>query len=408
MKVSHTSAKEGSASHNDRTFDLSKAEHIDQARMKHNRYWTRYEGLTFEEGEKKFYQERYGHLIAEQNKKRKQAVPVDYYLKEKRYCPEEIILQIGNIKETIHDDQVFDECFDEYLAELQKWNNEHGNHIQILNYAIHKDETTVHAHIRRVWEYTGKDGSIHIGITKALEQSGVTAKTKNINSRHSNELKIAFESMMYQKWINICESKGIEVDKTPGNESHKKIRDYKRDERIKEIETLYERISKNERANSEARKFGEGESLEVDENETPTGRYLMEEMHYKELKNLEKQFLESKNNVSRFETGIKNKSAELKENEERLKDYREANKNIRQRITDIKNAIASYDENLILKAMKIGEDSINDRSMEDQEFLGTTGYYNQEKYSSIDEAADAMEQYYADLELNEEKNIPER
>lgn len=408
MKVSHTSAKEGSASHNDRTFDLSKAEHIDRNRMKYNRYWTRYEGLSFEDGEKKFYLERYGHLIKEQNKKRKQPVPVEYYLKEKRYCPEEIILQIGNIRETITDDKIFDECFDEYLAELQKWNNEHGNHIQILNYAVHKDETTVHAHIRRVWEYTGKDGRHHIGIKKALEQSGLKVESGAKKSRYSNDMKATFDRIMYQKWINICESKGLEIDKTPGNEAHKKIKDYKRDERVKEIEALYDMINKHERANSDARRFGNGESMELDANETPTGRYLMDEKHYKELKALEKRFLESKNNVSRFETGIKSKEKELEENEERLKDYREANRNMRRRIEEIKQAVNSYDEDLILKAMQTGEDCLNNRSDVDQEFLGKNGYYNQEKYKSIDDAADAMEQYYTELELENEKNVPER
>lgn len=47
MKVSHNSSRtQGSASHNDRTFDTNKADHIDQGRLKDNRYWCIYEGLS--------------------------------------------------------------------------------------------------------------------------------------------------------------------------------------------------------------------------------------------------------------------------------------------------------------------------------------------------------------------------
>ena len=130
MKVSHSnSRRQGSASHNDRSFDVRKADHIDQSRMSENRYWCIYEGMSFEEAERKFYEEHYSQMIHRQNEHRKDALSISDYLRIPRYCPEELILQIGCVDDTAKDSAVFDTCFDKYMIYLKEWNQSHGGHM---------------------------------------------------------------------------------------------------------------------------------------------------------------------------------------------------------------------------------------------------------------------------------------
>lgn len=237
MKVSHNnSRKQGSASHNDRSFDVQKAGHIDQSRMSKNRYWCIHEGMSFEEAERKFYEEHYNEMLHIQNGHRKDKLGMDDYLRTPRYCPEELILQIGSVGDTVTDPAVFDSCFDGYMAYLEEWNQSHGGHMHVLNYAVHKDEATIHAHIRRVWDYTAKDGTRRIGSSSALKAAGVRVPDPDKPEGRLNNRKVAFDHMMRERWIEICEEHGITVDRQPRKDRHQKISDYKRDRRIEEIE----------------------------------------------------------------------------------------------------------------------------------------------------------------------------
>ena len=72
MKVSyHASKQQGAASHNDRTFDLNLATHIDQSRLHLNHYWTWAPGMDFESAERLFYRQNYMQMAEEQNRNRK-------------------------------------------------------------------------------------------------------------------------------------------------------------------------------------------------------------------------------------------------------------------------------------------------------------------------------------------------
>ena len=101
--------------HNDRTFDVSNSEHIDEERAKHNVYWDCFNGYrtfaekqvqseladTFEEVEELFYSAKYGAYVEAQNARNdknrhseRNRTTTDL-LKDKRTCPEETIYQIG-------------------------------------------------------------------------------------------------------------------------------------------------------------------------------------------------------------------------------------------------------------------------------------------------------------------------
>ena len=99
--------------HNDRNFNISHAEHIDPERVKDNRYWN-WTGkeITFEAAEVAFYEKHIRqHLDAQNTRYRAQrqaerVKTMDEYRKSPQTCPEEVILQIGKLGDTIPADMM--------------------------------------------------------------------------------------------------------------------------------------------------------------------------------------------------------------------------------------------------------------------------------------------------------------
>lgn len=99
------------ARHNDRQFDINKADHIKEDNSKENVYWhwmqEEQPQMTFEEAEAAFY-EKYcrSYLDAQNNRYKKQrhaerVKSMDEYRTTPQTCPEEVIWAIGNQNDTI-------------------------------------------------------------------------------------------------------------------------------------------------------------------------------------------------------------------------------------------------------------------------------------------------------------------
>ena len=118
--------------HNDRNFDVSNSEHIDVERAKENIYWDCYQGYslpgmednrkyTFSEIEREFYYENYREFVEGQNQRNREArhtdrhKTIDGILENTKTCPEETILQLGNIDKTV-DASVFAKIAAEYCC----------------------------------------------------------------------------------------------------------------------------------------------------------------------------------------------------------------------------------------------------------------------------------------------------
>ena len=98
--------------------------------------------MDFESAERLFYRQNYTQMAEEQNRNRKTKRIPEEYLNLKRYKPEEAIVQIGNVEDQPEDPKIFDECFEAFIRFLNDWNKEHGEHMHLLDYAVHKDEAT--------------------------------------------------------------------------------------------------------------------------------------------------------------------------------------------------------------------------------------------------------------------------
>ena len=253
----HCGVGAGNADHNDRSNILKARQqdksmednHIDLDRTAGNVYAVydaeqgRYINPTkpLHEYERDFYIKNYSEALEETNRKYlanrhpERCKTIDDLLADKlpngranRTAPEEIILQIGD-KDHHPDKETFIQCMREYFATLVEYSRQYGDHIHVLDIAIHVDEATPHAHLRRVIDYKDEHGLSHIGQAKGLEQMGIPLPDPAApRSRHNNH-KMTFDKQMRECFQTICRNHGLDIElevKEPGRKHIKEKEKY--------------------------------------------------------------------------------------------------------------------------------------------------------------------------------------
>lgn len=254
----HCGVGAGSADHNDRSHILKAREknksledgHIDLERTSGNIYAVfdteqgRFIGnptKPLHEYERDFYIKNYSEALEETNKKYlenrhpERCRTIDDLLADKlpngranRTAPEEIILQIGD-KDHHPDNETFIQCMREYFATLVNYSHEYGDHVHVLDIAIHLDEATPHAHLRRVIDYKDEHGLSHIGQAKGLEQMGIPLPDQEAPRSRHNNYKMTFDKQMRECFQQICMNHGIDIElevKEPGRKHIKEKEKY--------------------------------------------------------------------------------------------------------------------------------------------------------------------------------------
>ena len=191
---------------------------------------------TFEKGEKLFYEKYYSADLERKNKhyKKKGNIKavrtIDEVLKSEKTAPEELVLSIGKKGDTVDSDTA-KKCFNEYVQTLNQWNMEHGDHMKILNLALHRDEEegVDHLHLRRTWDYVDKYGNLVLNQNKALELCGIEPPDPSQKISQYNNRKMTFDNLMREKWLDICEKHGVKVEREPliDKKRHMSVKEYK-------------------------------------------------------------------------------------------------------------------------------------------------------------------------------------
>lgn len=252
--------------HNDRNFDINKAEHIDAERMYLNKYWTLYDTeLSFKDMELEFYTRNFSKHIEFQNEKHLQCrrkdkmVSVEEYYKAKNTRPEDVILQVGNRNEHITGEELW-KCAMQYRTEFDE---KYGKHCKILNMALHMDEATPHVHIRRVWLGEDKYGHQHASCNSALQKMGFDMSDEK--STWKNNPKTKFTEMERGLFENICQRNGIDIDiDNRSDREHLSLDEYKKKMRLKDLEKTREDLE--EQAERKALALLESERRMMEEN----------------------------------------------------------------------------------------------------------------------------------------------
>lgn len=346
-RVSKKTGKPYNPKHNDRNFDKENAENLldNPERKNIDHQWLDVldpdeksklfsllkidkETLTNEEAESLFYQLYYRKWLNDQNEKHlksrhtERIKNMDQVRENKNYCPEEEILKIGKMKDVQVDPDIYNKCVDEYISFLME---KYGKHLHILDWSTHFDEPGgVHTHIRWVWDYTDeKDGLLKIGQDKALEQLGfdlpipegtiltdesgntLYEKDKEGNLKKDengepipqrakksrfNNRKMPFSAQNREKWLDICEAHGIEVERIADKKAKRGQELYEMNQENQNIEKENERLTEANKSLTEVNK-----NLKAEE-EDLSGKVNKLEQREKDLRQsvqtLEKQALE--------------------------------------------------------------------------------------------------------------------
>lgn len=248
--------------HNDRSFNISHAEHIDPERVKLNRYWN-WTGkeMTFEDAERTFYEKHIRqHLDAQNARYRAQrhaerAKTMDEYRKSPQTCPEEVILMIGKAGDTIPADMMA-----RIIQEQINWEQKQFPGVRVLDVALHMDEQGApHIHERRAWVYTDKDGNLAISQNKALEQMGVELPNPDKPRGRFNNRKQVFSRMCREHLLQICKEHGLEIEEIPQEKSRsgRTLEDYQAGEAERRAAEADRRRQFSERAAESAEKQAE-------------------------------------------------------------------------------------------------------------------------------------------------------
>lgn len=218
-RASRHNGRFGTPRHNGREFDVSKADHIDEARTQLNRYWT-WNDDGFVASELAYYEQQFGEALYRQNVKhlqqghRKRLRTMDEWMKARQYRPEETILQVGSVANPVPEEVAMKILEEQFAFELD-WSERHGRPYQMLSYAEHWDEATLHGQTRKVWQWVDKDGVWHVGQNKALEMAGVPLPDPTQPEGPTNNRKMTYDAMCREHFLNLCEQYGVQVERVP-------------------------------------------------------------------------------------------------------------------------------------------------------------------------------------------------
>lgn len=225
-------SKDGAYSpkHNDRNYDITKDPHIDPEKTADNFTWHRYDRecpeMTFEEAEARFYNKMFEKALEEQNERHRKAgnkkriKTMDEYRQSKQTCPDETIYQIGNKDQTI-DVKILKQIHAKYA----NWKTKTFKNVKMLDVALHQDEPGgPHMHERDVYFYhAGVDENgkpiLAVNQKKALEEMGIQRPHPEKPESRYNNAKMTYSKMCREKFFEICEEFGLEIEKEPKDPS---------------------------------------------------------------------------------------------------------------------------------------------------------------------------------------------
>ncbi len=229
-RVNAKTGKAYSRKHNDRQYDVTKADNIDPSMVPKNIIIhydrdnnpiyidsTDENRTSIDTHEHKLYQELFGESLSAQHRRNEAArhpernKSIDDLLDGKNTCPEETIFQIGSVDDGSPPPLFLLQIFEEYQSRVKSL---YGDNIHFLDAVLHLDEAVPHLHIRKVWTYEGKDG-LDISQNKALEQMGFIRPDPDKEQSKWNNAKITFSEWERNLKLELCEKHQIKVEKDP-------------------------------------------------------------------------------------------------------------------------------------------------------------------------------------------------
>ena len=230
--------------HNDRSFNLANSEHIDPERVNGNIYWDCFHGFrsalapqdpddlaaTFSDVERQFYESRYTTFIEGQNERnakirhteRNRSIPD--LLSSRKTCPEETIYQLGTLDEHASAEDLL-KIVTEFIEEFK---GKFGEHVHVLDWALHLDESTPHIHERHVFDCENQYGEVAPQQEKALEALGFDPPDPDKPLSRRNNRKITFDAACRKMLFEIAKRHGLDLEEEAeyGNRKYLEKQDF--------------------------------------------------------------------------------------------------------------------------------------------------------------------------------------
>ena len=180
--------------------------------------------------ERQFYEIRYTTFIEGQNERnakirhteRNRSIPD--LLSSRKTCPEETIYQLGTLDEHASAEDLLNivtEFIEEFKAKF-------GNHVHVLDWALHLDESTPHIHERHVFDCENKYGEVAPQQEKALEALGFDLPDPDKPLSRRNNRKITFDAACRKMLFEIAKRHGLDLEEEAeyGNRKYLEKQDF--------------------------------------------------------------------------------------------------------------------------------------------------------------------------------------
>ena len=185
---------------------------------------------TFSDVERKFYEAHYTAFIENQNERnakirhteRNRSIPD--LLSSRKTCPEETIYQLGTLDEHASAEDLLN-IVTEFIEEFKA---KYGDHVHVLDWALHLDESTPHIHERHVFDCENKYGEMAPQQEKALEALGFDLPDPDKPLSRRNNRKITFDAACRKMLFEIAERHGLELEEEAeyGNRKYLEKQDF--------------------------------------------------------------------------------------------------------------------------------------------------------------------------------------
>ncbi len=157
-------------------------------------------------------------------------------------CPMETIFQLGNRQTEMSPEarkQIMIASTFELIEQLRQ---KYGKNIRFLDISLHNDESAGSEHIHARYIFCSSDpySFLQPNMSKAFKQMGIERPdTSKKEGKYNNPL-ITFSEMLRSTFYDLCEQKGVTIDREVKNPSqkHKDILEYKCDQLQKSVTEL--------------------------------------------------------------------------------------------------------------------------------------------------------------------------
>lgn len=259
------------ANHNTKAETRNQQSHIDHERTMENKIWVRdlenldsaklrETGGSFDASayELEFYKQRFGEARERKNADyirsghKEDVKTMEQVIRSPKTAPLETIFQIGTSKETT-DPAILERATKEFINWMQK---EYGSNLDILDVALHVDEATPHIHARCVLYGRDKNGDRDVNQSRAFKELKIDRPDPTKKQGKYNSPLMTFTERNRQKFYDICQGHGLEIDrevKTP-SKKYLEVLEYKTEKLQEELAQAKEQLRQYEQQAQEAQR----------------------------------------------------------------------------------------------------------------------------------------------------------